>query len=240
MAPCESCHAGCCRSFAVPIHGADIIAIERRYGLSFWDFVCRWADPDGKIAHGRVPHFFFPDAPDVPFVLCLIQSESLFLTGTMKCRFLVECPPDDDHPFGQARCGIYGVRPSACRVFPTKFNPSSDLVILCNIPTSPREDKNPVYDLCPREWTVNEIDPIQSMQDLVVTKYEYAYFTEIARAWNNSPRSWRSFPDFLHLVYSHRVQHQARKGDAAADIEEQETDASAVEQIEPALSRAAA
>ena len=41
-----------------------------------------------------------------------------------------------------------------------------------------------MYDLCPREWTVNEIDPIQSMQDLVVTKYEYAYFAEIARAWN--------------------------------------------------------
>src|SRR5262249_4138886 len=72
MAPCHWCHAGSGRSFAAPIHGADIIAIARRYGLSFWDFVCRWADFDGKIARGRVPHFFFPDAPDVPFVLCLL------------------------------------------------------------------------------------------------------------------------------------------------------------------------
>ena len=61
MAPCQSCHAGCCRSFAVPITGADIVTIERRFGHSFWDFVCRWVDPEGKIARGRVPHFYFAD-----------------------------------------------------------------------------------------------------------------------------------------------------------------------------------
>ena len=209
MAPCESCHAGCCRAFAVPLTGADIMAIQRRLGLSFWDFVCRWADPTGKIARGRVPHFFFPDAPESPFVICLMHFDSLFLPGTMKCRFLIECPPDDAHPLGQARCGIYGTRPSACRVFPTKLNDTGDLVVLCNVPPSPREGGHPAYDLCPREWEPDEIDPIQSVQDLVVTKYEFAFFAEIARAWNQSPRSWEVFPEFLHLVYSNRVQRES-------------------------------
>jgi len=209
MAPCESCHAGCCRSFAVPITGADIVAIQRRLGLSFWDFVCRWADPTDTIARGRVPHFFFSDAPETPFVICLLHSDSLFLPGTRKCRFLIECPPDDTHPLGQGRCGIYGTRPSACRVFPTKFNTTGDLVILCNVPPSPHAGGHPAYDLCPREWEPHEVDPVQSVQDLVVTKYEFAFFAEIARAWNRSPRPWQAFPDFLQIVYSNRVQHES-------------------------------
>jgi Fe-S-cluster containining protein len=219
MAPCQSCHAGCCRSFAVPITGADIVTIERRSGLSFWDFACRWADPEGKIARGRVPHFFFPDAPDTPFVICLIQTHSLFLPGTVKCRFLVECPPDQDHPLGQARCGIYHGRPAACRVFPTKMNTTGDLVVLCNVPPKPRDDAHPAYDLCPREWEAHEVDPVQGLQDLVLTKYEFAFFAEIARAWNKSPKAWDAFPEFLRIVYSHRVQ---RESEMDADLIQQE------------------
>ena len=101
-----------------------------------------------------------------------------------------------------------------------KLNPTGDLVILSKVPPPPREDKHPAYDLCPREWETHEVDPIQSMQDLVVTKYEYAFFAEIARAWNQSPRAWRKFPEFLHLVYlkaraaagRRRSPHAARSG----------------------------
>jgi Fe-S-cluster containining protein len=219
MAPCQSCHAGCCRSFAVPITGADMMTIERRFGLSFWDFACRWADPEGKIARGRVPHFFFPDVPDTPFVICLMQTQSVFLPGTVKCRFLVECPPDQEHPLGEARCGIYHGRPAACRVFPTKMNTTGDLVVLCGAPPKPRDNAHPVYDLCPREWEVHEVDPIQGLQDLVLTKYEFAFFAEIARAWNQSPKAWDAFPEFLRIVYSHRVQ---RESEMDADLMLQE------------------
>jgi Fe-S-cluster containining protein len=217
MSPCDTCHGGCCRGFAVPLTGADIIAIERRNGVSFWEFVCRWADPTGKIARGIVPHFRFQDTGDVPFVICLLQSQSAFLSGTTKCRFLVEFPPDETHPLGDARCQIYGSRPSACRVFPTKLNSTSDLVVLCNVPASPREESHPAYNLCPREWKADEIDPIQSMQDLVVTKYEFAFFAEIARAWNQSPRSWEAFPQFLRLVYSRRVEHESAMSDESVN-----------------------
>ena len=209
MAPCESCHAGCCRAFAVPVTGADIITIARQTGLSFWDFVVRWADQEGTISRGRVPNFFFPDVPETPFVICLMQTQSLFLPGTAKCRFLIECPPDELHPLGGARCGIYGARPSACRVFPTKMNRAGDLVVLCNVSSPPRDDAHPAYDLCPREWEVEELDPVRTLQDLVITKYEFAFFAEIARAWNQAPKSWKAFPEFLRLVYSNRILHES-------------------------------
>jgi hypothetical protein len=214
MAPCSSCHAGCCRSFAVPVTGADIIRIERQLRLSFWDFVCRWADVDNRVAHGLVPHFFFPDMPETPFVICLLHSDSVFLPGTTKCRFLREGEPDADHPMGEARCGAYGVRPLACRVFPTKFNATGDLALLCDVPTTARSDPHPAYELCPREWELSDIDPVQAVQDLVLIKYEIAFFREVAAAWNRSPRPWTVFPDFLHLVYSHRVQRDS--GEEAA------------------------
>jgi Fe-S-cluster containining protein len=208
MAPCDSCHAGCCRSFAVPVSGADIIAIERRFGLSFWDFVCRWADPTGRIAHDYAPHFFFPDAPETPFVICLSHQSSVFLPGTTKCRFLMECPPDEQHPLGQGRCGIYSSRPFACRVFPTRFNDTGDLAVIYDVPERVRPGVDPVYRLCPRQWEKSDVDPIESIQNLVVAKYEIAFFAQLARIWNQSPRRWEVFPDFLHLVYSNRIQRE--------------------------------
>ena len=75
-------------------------------------------------------------------------------------------------------------------------------------PRRPARRSHPAYDLCPREWEADEVDPIQSVQDLVVTKYEFAFFAEIARAWNQSPRPWQAFPDFLRIVYSNRVQRE--------------------------------
>ncbi len=84
------CHAGCCRSFAVPVTGADILRIQREQQLSFWDFVCRWEDPESKIARNYAPHFHFADEPDTPFVVCLTHTASQSFPETSKCGFLVE------------------------------------------------------------------------------------------------------------------------------------------------------
>ncbi|MGE3314136.1 MAG: YkgJ family cysteine cluster protein [Planctomycetaceae bacterium] len=204
MSPCESCHAGCCRSFAVPVTGADIIRIEKGLGLSFWDFACRWADPQGKIARSYAPHFHFADEQATPFVICLSHSDSAFLKGTTKCRFLMECAPDEDHPLGQARCGNYQHRPSACRAFPTKLNPTGELAIIYPVPERGRSG-DPAYELCPREWTPADLDPIQTVQDLVVAKYEMDFFKQLATIWNRVPREWTLFPEFLHAVYAQRI-----------------------------------
>jgi Fe-S-cluster containining protein len=150
MSPCEDCHAGCCRSFAVPVSGADIMRIEYGLGLSFWDFVCRWEDPDGRIALNYAPHFFFDDEPETQFVISLMHHESEYFKETTRCRFLTEGAPDEEHSLGQARCGIYNFRPGACRVFPTKFDPASELAVIHDVPERSRDGDSKVYDLFPR------------------------------------------------------------------------------------------
>ena len=205
MSPCDDCHAGCCRSFAVPVSGADIIRIEQGLELSFWDFVCRWADPDGRIALNYAPHFFFEDEPETPFVISLMHHESEYFQGTTRCRFLTEGAPDAEHPLGQARCGIHKFRPGACRVFPTKFDPANELAVIQDVPERSREDDAQVYNLCPRPWEPSDLHAIQPLHDLVIARYEMQYFQRIAELWNRNPKQWHGFPDFLRLVYAQRV-----------------------------------
>jgi Fe-S-cluster containining protein len=217
MGLCESCHAGCCRSFAVPVTGADILRIEKQRGLSFWDFVCRWADPQSQISRNHVPQFHFADEPQTPFTICLRHEASAWFANATKCQFLIEHAPDAEHPRGSARCGIYESRPSACRVFPTKFSNSGEFVVLYDVPRSSRDAGNPAYELCPRPWEPADVDSIQSAADLVVAKYEMTFFHSLAAVWNRKPQPWEIFPDFLRLVYAERVQRAAHVDQAVED-----------------------
>ena len=215
MSPCDSCHAGCCRSFAVPITGADILRIAGELGLTFWDFACRWADKDGRIARNHAPHFHFRDEPETPFVICLAHESSQFFPETTRCRFLVEGQPDAGSPLGQARCGIYRQRPSACRAFPAKLNDSSDLAIVYDVPDRSRDEDHPAYQLCPRQWEAKDLEPVRTVQDLVVARYEMAFFTHLAQLWNRTPGAWTVFPDFLRTVYTNRVTREVETDDQA-------------------------
>lgn len=202
---CQDCHAGCCRSFAVPVTGADILRMEREIGLSFWDFACRWADPDGTIAREYAPHFRFEDEPGTPFVIALQHAASENFPETTKCRFLAEEPPSDELPLGRARCSVHASRPSTCRVFPTKFDETAELVVLQDVPPSGRVGDEAVYSLCPRPWTPADVDPLEAPANLVVAKYEMDFFRQVAELWNRRPRSWQLFPDFLRIAYGSRV-----------------------------------
>ena len=213
---CVGCHAGCCRSFAVPVTGADVLRIERDLNLTFWDFGCRWADPEGKIARKYAPHFFFSDEPQTPFVICLRHEASATFPDTTKCRFLVETPPTAEKPLGQGSCGIHPSRPSACRAFPTKFNVTGDLAVIHDVPPQGRENL-PVYSLCARQWKPEEIDPLQAPQDLAVAKYEMDFFRSIAAIWNRVPRPFAVFPEFLRLVYQNRVMREPDAAPVAAE-----------------------
>lgn len=216
MSPCQSCHAGCCRTFAVPVTGADILRIERSLKMDFWDFACRWADPQGEIARKYAPQFHFADEPETPFVICLSQASSHFFPKTRKCRFLTEGAPDAEHPLGQARCGIYNSRPGACRAFPTRLNVEGDLAIIYDVPSPRKPDEKPhVNDLCARQWEPADFDHLDTLQDLALTQFEMKFFHQIAAIWNRVPRDWNVFPDFLRLVYANRVISEADSAEAA-------------------------
>jgi Fe-S-cluster containining protein len=203
---CQSCHAGCCRAYAVPITGADVLRLERATGLNFWDFACRWEDREGIISGDYAPQLFFDDEPLTPFVLCLLHQPSLLAPTTSKCRFLGESSPDSESPLGRARCLVYDNRPSACRVFPLQLHTSSPVAILSRVPAHGRPaDGHEIYRLCSREWRPSDVDPIGAPQDLAVAEYETSFFKQVAAIWNQSPGSWLKFPEFLRLVYENRV-----------------------------------
>ncbi|MBI1313493.1 YkgJ family cysteine cluster protein [bacterium] len=209
MSPCENCHAGCCRAFAVPLTGADILRIERGLNLSFWDFACRWADPVGQIAQQYAPHFYFDDEPGTPFVIALMHRVSEVFPETTCCRFLTEGVPNETQPLGQSHCGIYDIRPAACRVFPTKFNATGELALIQDIPDRTREGDNAIYDLCSRQWEPSDLDPVQPLHDLIIARYEMQFFHQLAEQWNQEPRPWEIFPDFLRLIYSQRLMRES-------------------------------
>lgn len=206
MSPCQGCHAGCCRAFAVPITGADILRIQRKHQLSFWDFVVRWEDRAGLISHGFIPQFHFADEPETPFVICLKHVPSATFPQTTKCVFLRESPPTAEHPLGTGECSIHGVHPLSCRVFPTRPNTDGTLAILCDVPERARpEAEGDAYRLCPTAWSVEDVDPVAGIEHLVLTRFEMEYFHQVATAWNRDPQPWRLFPEYLNLVYSSRV-----------------------------------
>ncbi len=205
MSQCATCHAGCCRTYVVPLSGADIMQIISRQQLAFWDFVCRWPDPEGTIALKYAPHYYFDDEPQTPYVISLIQEYSSNFPGTTRCKFLTEGPPTSEHPLGISQCGIYGERPSACRVYPTRFDRSNELAVLYDVPATGKNGSHPVYRLCPRSWKPEDLDPVQQVQDLVVAKYEMNFFFKLAAAWNARPGEWTLFPAFLQMVYSKRI-----------------------------------
>jgi len=205
MGICQGCHAGCCRSFAIPITGADMLTIEQSTGLNFWEFGCRWADPEGSIAANYAPHLFFQDEPQTPFVICLKHEQSDLFPNTTRCKFLKESPADPDHPLGQGACGIYEARPAACRVFPTKFDVETELPVVHPVPEYGRDEQLPQYKLCSRQWKASDIDPVRAAHDLVVARYEIRFFRQIAELWNRQVGPWSVFPEFLRNVYSQRV-----------------------------------
>jgi Fe-S-cluster containining protein len=186
--------------------GADVLRIERRLGLNFWEFACRWEDPDDAIANGIVPHFHFDDAPGVPFVLSLMHVDSASFPGTTKCRFLAEEPPTADRPLGKAQCSIHGEHPMACRVFPTRFSESGQLAVIYNVPERTNRDPDQeVYRLCPRPWEPDDIVPVDSVANLAVMNFELQFFHQVATAWNRAPQAWAVFPEFLRMVYENRI-----------------------------------
>ncbi len=221
MGLCEGCHAGCCRSFAVPITGADVLRMERDLSVSFWEFACRWADPDGAIAANHAPQFYFADEPATPFVISLIHSESEHFAGTSKCQHLVESSPDDEHACGEGHCGIYESRQAACRVFPTKLNSTGELGIVNSVPQRGRDGDHPVYDLCPRQWEPSDVDPLTTLHDLVVANYEMSFFHSVAAIWNRTPQGWEAFPEFLRAVYAGQIIDEATAAAESENVEEE-------------------
>ena len=193
--------------------------IERALELGFWDLVCRWADPEGVIAKNHAPHFHFHDEPHTPWVIGLQHVSSTIDASSTKCKFLVEEAPSTKHPLGRTSCEAYDARPQTCRAFPNSLNDTSDLAIICQIPERARDETTELYKLCPEPWEAEDFDPVTTIHDLVVCRYEMEFFCSLAAQWNRNPGSWELFPEFLRLVYTSRIRSaEGARNDETATI----------------------
>jgi hypothetical protein len=199
--PCAGCHAGCCRAYAVPLTGRDIFRIVTQRKVPFWKFVCRWADPSGRISQDIAPHFFFDDDRQTPYVITLLQTESRVFPGTRRCVFLNETEPSGGAPRGKGRCTIYEDRPVACRVFPARLDDAGNLAVHA-VPAPSGESTHAAYQLCARPWSVADLDQDDAIKNLQECAREMDLFNAVARRWNDDPGPWPLFPDYLELIYT--------------------------------------
>jgi Fe-S-cluster containining protein len=197
--PCTGCHAGCCRAFAVPLTGADIVRIMRDQKRAFREFVCRWADAEGAISRNIAPQFLFDDDPETPFVIGLLQNESGTYPGTRKCHFLTERSPDAEQQSASI-CSIYESRPAACRVFPFRFDAAGEIAVQPGL--NEADDHRLPTKLCPTEWIISDRQQFQARIDLDDCLQQMELFRLIAHRWNAVPGPWLLFPDFLIDLYS--------------------------------------
>ena len=63
---------------------------------------------------------------------------------------------------------------------------------------------------------LSALDPIVTLQELAVAKYEMEFFHKLAAIWTKSPRAWTVFPEFLRAVYAQRIRVEST-ADSADD-----------------------
>lgn len=206
--PCRACHAGCCRSFVVPVTGHDLLRIRHATGLEVWDFACRWEDDGSTIPEEFAPRLVFPDAPDRKFVVGLKHVLSTLFPATDRCEFLRESPLEPtaggslSETSGCAtHCEIHSSRPGVCRLFPLKLDTSGSYEQR-ELPTHGRDSSDPAYRLCPRDWTPDELRSAHppELQDEV--RGDLLVWREVASLWNETGLSAEHFPEFLDAIYS--------------------------------------
>ena len=101
--PCASCGL-CCHTYIVPLSGADLHRIVRSLDLAPGDVSIAWRETDPGQDRFRLE----PDGQ----LYSLALEKRTWSRQQSPCVFLMRLPG------GQDRCGIYGLRPAACRAYP--------------------------------------------------------------------------------------------------------------------------
>jgi hypothetical protein len=89
----------------------------------------------------------------------------------------------------------------ACRVFPARLDNVGELAVHA-VPEPSGEATHPAYQLCPRPWSVADLDQTEAHENLRECTREMELFHAVARRWNDDPGPWPLFPDYLELIYT--------------------------------------
>lgn len=181
--PCDGCDARCCRSYTVHVTGEDAFRIACGTGLPMVQFL-------GYVTQAeRSPTGFLLEPGGVTFDLVLDQAPSP--ERLKPCVFL---RVDDA---GLGRCGIYPIRPGACRRFPAVRIEGGGVGVRDGI-------------VCPEgAWDGHPMDGLSWRTALAREQRDRELYAVVASEWNarveaageHTPRTFEAYLDYLSDAY---------------------------------------
>lgn len=216
---CDTCHAGCCRTYNVFITAHDALTIAQDLALPVAEFVTFLAADEQQARQFPADHqspmiFSDPGKENARFFLMLKKVESGLIPGTLKCFFLQEWKRQDpianrgDHPGARiaGRCGVYGSRPLLCRTFPSTLHENGAVGFISTPQPTEVEKTNEIYKLCPEKWTPQAFssDPTKVLHTLVLSRYETDFQNRAVAEWNAKPGLMKDFFPYMLAAYGNR------------------------------------
>jgi Fe-S-cluster containining protein len=218
--PCDSCHAGCCRSYHLFIQGYDALRLASALGVPVGEFATLVSFPESEVAASGseyVPLRFTDREPGLRFLLGLKRQPSTLFPGSLRCIFLLEWLRDtpaqnrENHPGRNAigRCGVYGIRPFICQNYPTAWHQTLPLAVIDNPRPIPDADPQGVHALCPEKWDPAHFGSSadEVFHRLAVQKQEQEFYNQLCRELNAQGIRSGEFLDALSDAYARRFRH---------------------------------
>jgi len=180
--PCLNCPGYCCSENLINICGYDAWVIVRDLNIHPTDFI-GLAELDEKS-----PYNFIMDNSGNYY--CMVLNMKELSDSSRRCIFAL------DLPNGVVRCGIYSLRPIACRAYP---------MILAD-----EEVVVKPWAFCDKEaWDIDKLDKSYWQGELGHNAMEFSIYGYIVAVWNNTIRKspeWERldfsvFFDFLFHIY---------------------------------------
>jgi Fe-S-cluster containining protein len=215
---CDTCHAGCCRTYHLVITAFDALSIANDLSLPVGEFATFLAT-SGEVTkllsgHNTPIQFTDPELRDKQYFVALKKVESQLIPGTQKCHFLLEwnrqetIPGRGDHPGARiaGRCGIYHSRPQMCRAFPAFLHSNGAVAFVSTPAPNDLQLQHEIYKVCPEKWTPEAFtkDPSEALHTLVVTRYERDFQNLAVEEWNKNPGAAKDFFPFMQKIYGTR------------------------------------
>lgn len=216
---CDTCHAGCCRSYHLVITAFDALMIAKDLGLPVAEFTTFFTVKgevnESNWGKNSTIKFGDPKLVGSNFAIGLKKVESALNPGTTKCYFLQEWLLQEpiiargDHPGARiaARCGIYHSRPHMCRTFPAVLHSNRAIGFITNPVPTPLSEHHEIYKICPEKWTPEAFspDPAKVLHTMILTDYEIEFQNKAVEEWNRNPGLAKDFFPYMANSYAGRL-----------------------------------
>ncbi|MDD3013971.1 MAG: YkgJ family cysteine cluster protein [Candidatus Gastranaerophilales bacterium] len=220
MSVCSECHGGCCRRYYIDLTGYDIVNISKNLELDPFMFISTQIVEDDeveKLSEDAALFKFINDKCKNFRRIILKRIESKIIPETTRCMFLQEWDNKEIPTINEnqivSRCGIYGLRPLVCSIYPVKLDESQVFGYVPDPYYNCEKKKTPAYNLCPRPLNSEDFADYSGeiTKNLAMHKFEMDFFKSVATIWNDNPGSIDEFFKHIASIYQNRVVFEQRE-----------------------------